>query len=52
MTGPLTNWLETWLANIRGAVWAWIGGPVIFAATFYIVRREVRTAKAAAPTPD
>lgn len=33
-------------------VWAWLGGAVIFAATFYIVRREARTAKAAAPTPD
>ena len=28
-------------------VWAWIGGAVIFAATFYTVRREARAARAA-----
>lgn len=33
-------------------VWAWLGGAVIFVSTFYIARRETRSAKAAAPTPD
>lgn len=33
-------------------VWAWIGGAVIFVATLYIVRRETRAAKTAAPTHD
>ena len=33
-------------------VWAWVGGAVIFVATFYIVRLETRAAKVAASTPD
>tara|TARA_Y100001970_G_C14255275_1_gene874858 strand:- start:1756 stop:2670 length:915 start_codon:yes stop_codon:yes gene_type:complete len=33
-------------------IWAWIGGAVIFVSTVYIVRRETRSAIAAAPTLD
>lgn len=30
-------------------VWAWVGGAVIFASTYYIVRREARAARPKAP---
>ncbi len=33
-------------------VWAWIGGAGIFVSTLFIVRRETRAARTAAPTPD